>query len=817
MVAGVEVSTDGGATWHPATGPATLDLHLDVRHAGRRDHPGRAPSTTAATSSTPAAGVTVTRRLPVHDLVGDRRRRRRRPPTDAAAVELGVKFTRRRRPATSPASASTRAPATPAPTSAACGRTSGHAAGDGDLHQRDGDRLAAGAASRSPVAVTAGTTYVASYHAPNGHYAVDARLLHQRGVRQRRRCTRSPSGDDGGNGVYRYGATRGFPTQHATAPRNYWVDVVFDTDAPADTTPPTVIAATPAAGATGVPTDRPRRPRRSASRSQPATIALTADATPAATRSSPARSLRRADADAPRSRRPRRWPTATTYTATVSGGTTDLAGNAHDGTDVTWSLHHRPRRARRLPVHASGTTRDARPSPTPSDTGAVELGVKFTADVDRLRSPASGSTRAPATPAPTSAASGLSRHAARHAPRSPARRRPAGSRSTFARRWRSPRHDLRRLVPRPTAATTPSTVGYFASAGVDNAPAARARQTPTGGERRLPLRRQRGFPTRLRRRRNYWVDVVFTTDAPPTPTPPTVDVATPRRGATGVPIATTVDRPRSARPSQPRRRSRSRLEDAGAPRSPAPISYDAPHRRGDLHADRSARRRRHLHGHRRRRSDADLAGNRMAADVTWSFTTGRRQRCPCTPLAEHGARRRSSAPSDTSAVELGREVHAPTRTATITGVRFYKGAGNTGTHIGQPVDQRRARCSATATFTGETRTRLAAGRPSRTRSPSPPARPTSPRTTPPTATTRSTPGYFDQRRTTTRPAARAGRPADGGNGVYRYGAAPVPDQTVQRDQLLGRRRLHDRRTPDTTPPTVTGSTTRRRQHRRRRR
>ena len=48
-----------------------------------------------------------------------------------------------------------------------------------------------------------------SYYAPNGHYsATEQRVRH--GVRQRRRCTRSPPATSA-NGVYTYGAG-GFPT-----------------------------------------------------------------------------------------------------------------------------------------------------------------------------------------------------------------------------------------------------------------------------------------------------------------------------------------------------------------------------------------------------------------------------------------------------------------------------------------------------------------------------------------------------------------------------------------------------------------------------
>jgi len=77
----------------------------------------------------------------------------------------------------------------------------------------------------SPVAVTAGTTYVASYHTAAGHYAashagfavaVNAPPLH------------APADSvASGNGVYRYGASA-FPNQTYLA-SNYYVDVVFAT------------------------------------------------------------------------------------------------------------------------------------------------------------------------------------------------------------------------------------------------------------------------------------------------------------------------------------------------------------------------------------------------------------------------------------------------------------------------------------------------------------------------------------------------------------------------------------------------------------
>ena len=78
----------------------------------------------------------------------------------------------------------------------------------------------------TPVTITAGTVYVASYLAPVGRYATD-RATSIRGVD-------SPplhalkSGASGGNGVFSSGATSTFPTSTSKA-TNYWVDVIFRT------------------------------------------------------------------------------------------------------------------------------------------------------------------------------------------------------------------------------------------------------------------------------------------------------------------------------------------------------------------------------------------------------------------------------------------------------------------------------------------------------------------------------------------------------------------------------------------------------------
>ena len=100
-----------------------------------------------------------------------------------------------------------------------------------------------------PVTVQPNTTYVASYFAPNGHYAATAEYFY-----------RSPSpGPNGGaiadspplhavrnsgttqNGVYGYGSSSVFPAASYRA-SNYWVDVVFaPTAAPGQVTGVTAV------------------------------------------------------------------------------------------------------------------------------------------------------------------------------------------------------------------------------------------------------------------------------------------------------------------------------------------------------------------------------------------------------------------------------------------------------------------------------------------------------------------------------------------------------------------------------------------------
>ena len=103
----------------------------------------------------------------------------------------------------------------------------------------------------SPVAVTANTTYVASYFAPNGHYPANSNYFASAGV-DNAPLHALADGVDGGNGTYVYGSGNTFPNNTYQS-ENYWVDVVFTSSTGPDTTPPSVISVSPASGATLVP------------------------------------------------------------------------------------------------------------------------------------------------------------------------------------------------------------------------------------------------------------------------------------------------------------------------------------------------------------------------------------------------------------------------------------------------------------------------------------------------------------------------------------------------------------------------------------
>jgi hypothetical protein len=94
----------------------------------------------------------------------------------------------------------------------------------------------------------------------------------------------------------------------------------------------------------------------------------------------------------------------------------------------------------------------------------------------------------------------------------------------------------------------------------------------------------------------------------------------------------------------------------------------------------------------------DLAGNALAADYSWSFTTAAGPTCPCS-LWGSGTVPQTAETTDGSAYELGVRFTSDVA-GFVSGIRFYKGTGNTGTHVGHLWSASGTQLAA-ATFTGE--------------------------------------------------------------------------------------------------------------------
>jgi hypothetical protein len=97
----------------------------------------------------------------------------------------------------------------------------------------------------SPVAISANTTYVASYFSPSGYYSSTNPYFTTSVVNGY--LTALANGLDGPNGLYVYTATGAFPNSNFQSSNN-WVDVVFSPTVTPDVTPPTVNLTAPAAG-----------------------------------------------------------------------------------------------------------------------------------------------------------------------------------------------------------------------------------------------------------------------------------------------------------------------------------------------------------------------------------------------------------------------------------------------------------------------------------------------------------------------------------------------------------------------------------------
>lgn len=255
LVASVEVSTDSGASWHPATSTdnwATWSFAWTPSALGVVSLAVRGVDDSANYPSSPTTrSVTVSYACPC-SLYNSNAVPQTSSTPDSNAIEVGVQFR-----------SDVAGQITGIRFYKGTGNTGTHV---GNLWSSTGTLLASAtftgetstgwqqASFSSSVPITANTTYVASYFAPVGRYAsqdysflvaIDNPPLH----------APQTSTVANGNAVYRYNAGSAFPNQTYKS-ESYFVDVSFTSAAPppADSTPPTVTSTTPANSATSVST-----------------------------------------------------------------------------------------------------------------------------------------------------------------------------------------------------------------------------------------------------------------------------------------------------------------------------------------------------------------------------------------------------------------------------------------------------------------------------------------------------------------------------------------------------------------------------------
>ncbi len=647
----------------------------------------------------------------------------------------------------------------------------------------------------SPIAITANTTYVASYFTPTGYYAATLNGFANQVTNTPLRALSNAAAPN--NGVYRYGATSGFPTATYQA-ANYWVDVVFSTTVGPDTTPPTVTAVTPTANATGVSpsttvTATFSEPMNAATITT-ATVLLRNTATSAAVTGTVSYNSGTATftPSAP-------LANSTGYTATIKGGSAgvkDVAGNAL-ASDYIWAFTTAGATTCPCSIWTLSTT----PGPLINDAGAVELGMKFQSDnsgyITGLRFyKYAQNTGTHVGNLWTTGGTLL------------------GS-VTFTGETASGWQQANFASPIAITANTTYVASYFTPtgfyAGTSNGFANQVTSTPlralsnaaapNNGVYRYGA--TSGFPTSTYQAANYWVDVVFSTTVGPDTTPPTVTAVTPTANATGVSPSTTV----TATFSEPMNAAtittatvllRNTATSAAVtgtvsynsgtatftPSAPLANStgYTATIKGGSAGVK-------------------DVAGNALASDYIWAFTTAAATTCPCSIWTL------STTPgpliNDAGAVELGMKFQSD-NSGYITGLRFYKYAQNTGTHVGN-LWTTGGTLLGSVTFTGET----ASGW-QQANFASPIAI---------TANTTYVASYFTPtgfyagtsngfaNQVTSTPLRALSNAAAPNNGVYRYGGTSgFPTSTYQAANYWVDVVFSTTVGPDTTPPTVTAVT-----------
>ncbi|USX55954.1 DUF4082 domain-containing protein [Lentzea sp. HUAS12] len=736
-VGAVEISLDGGTTWRRANGTSTWTYPWTPANLGPASIKVRASDDNANLGATTTVNLTVGAQQCPCTVFGNQT-----PSTvdsgDTSAIELGMKI-----------KTSVNANVTGVRFYKSSANTGTHT---GSLWNSSGQRLATGTFSgesasgwqtlnfAQPVGIRAGQTYIVSYSTTTGHYAFTAGYFNGKGAGVV--PVTAPSAESsGGNGVFRYGA--GFPDSTFNG-GNYWVDAVVTTDG-ADNNPPTVTSSNPAVNGTGAYTDQDV----AVTFSEPVdpssvTFTLTQGSTQVPGAASTNDNIVRFT------------PTNlllpnTSYTATINA--TDGFGNAL-AQPRTWNF-----------------TTGAGPAPCPctvfgqavpnntdtNDPSDVELGMKFTSSTNAVVTGVRYYKSAANTG--THTGSLYAANGTRLATGTFVNETATGWQTlTFAQGVQIQAGKTYVVSYRTPTGHYAADGGYFANKGAGRGVVTAPTSAAAGGQGVFQY--GGGFPSNSYNDTNYWVDPVVVTDGADT-SPPTVTNRDPQANATDVPtgngVTATFNEPVDAESVSLTVKVTGGATVAGTTRvtpDGRSVSF-APN--ADLAGNTS---------YTVTVSATDLQGNSMPAPHTWTFTTGAAGACPCTLF------RSVDAPAVTaidSPVELGTRI-TPSANGSITGVRFYKSVGDTGTHTGT-LWSSTGQVLATGTFSNET------GSGWQTLTFSSPVAVTAGTTYVVSFHTSAgyygyTTGYFNENRTRgplTAPAHTGSAP----NGVYRYGSGGV--------------------------------------------
>ena len=605
----------------------------------------------------------------------------------------------------------------------------------------------------SPVSITANTTYVVSYHAPNGFYAANGGFFTTS-------ADRAPlhglaSGTDGLNGVYRYGGS-GFPNESYNN-TNYWVDVVFGTSP--ETLPPSVVSVTPANNSLDMPgAVQPKVVFDQAVSASSIVFTLKDSASSAVAGSVAYDAATRTAAYTPAAT----LAADTTYAATVSGAT-NSTGQAM-AAPYTWTFTTAAQPGNcPCSVFASTAIPSIANSDDPHET---EVGMKFRAE----RAGTVTGVRFYKGTANTGSHTG-------HLWSSTGQLLAS---VTFANETATGWQQALFSSAVPIAANTTYVVSYLApdgaysstpgqfSSAVDNGPLHGLRSGDDGpnGVYRYG---GSGFPTDSFNDTNYWVDVVFRTSA--AGEAPAVAAVSPANNSTSVSEAT---KPTATFNQAVTNSSVAfTLKDAAGTAVPGSIAYDVATNTSTFSPEKvlafSTLYTATVGG------ATNAAGVTMSAPYSWTFTTkAPPAACPCNVFSPNAVPATANT-NDRKATEVGMKFRSDVA-GTVTGIRFFKGSSNTGTHIGH-LWSSSGNLLASVTFTAET------GSGWQQAMLSTPVSITANTTYlvsyyAPAGFYSSTRDYFNTS-TDSPPLHGLASGVDGANGVYRYGASGFPSDSFK--------------------------------------